>query len=1322
MPAESKARKLAIVFDTIKVEGSLISPAMLAQIAQHQADGQSEADYEIPKGLSLRDEIARYFRIGQAQLADFAKKEDPSHAQTVAFVKELLRTVFGFGDVKRVDTRVLGERQFAVTLEALKGRVPILVVPPRDDLDRPSDDLPTDGRRRSAASALQDWLNANGEILWGLCTNGRELRLVRDNASLTRPAYIEADIRRIFEAEAFADFAALWLLIHASRFGEQKANAADCALERWREEGAKVGVAARDRLRDGVEAALVSLGNGFLAHSANGELRRRLQNGELTLPDYFGQLLRLVYRLIFLLAAEDRDLLHLPNANAAARKLYAEGYSVSALRDRAVRRTAWDKHHDKWEGLGIVFLALARGEKRLGLPALDGLFGASSIPDLEKIKLQNRHLMEAIYRLAWLREPSGVVPVNWRDMETEELGSVYESLLELTPRLTEDGNGFAFAEGDESKGHARKTTGSYYTPDSLVQALLDSALDPVLDRVESDGDDPAKALLTVTVIDPACGSGHFLLAAARRIATRIARARTDGVAAAADYRHALRDVVRACIFGVDRNPMAVELTKVALWIETVEPGKPLGFLDANIRCGDALLGVFDLKALEKGIPDDAYKPLTGDDRETANHFRARNRAETSGQGSLDFFSGAGVLPAPAPLANEAKIIRAMPEDSPEEIAAKRNRYESVRADPRSWQTRVAADLYIAAFLAPKTGGVPTNRNTVTIPTAAHVWDALAGRQVYGPLIGRAQELAAEARALHWPLEFPDILATGGFDVVVGNPPWERVKLQEEEFFASRDIDIANAKNAAARKKLIAALPQTNPSLAQEWAEALRQAAVESNFFRLSGRFPLGGVGDVNTYAVFADLFRQLTNANGAAGLLLPSGLVTGFTYRAFLKHLLETKTLVSFFGFENEDKIFPDVHNETKFGILTIFGERQSINTPWFTAHIRQPAEIQNTDRRYSLTLEEIEAINPNTLNLPTFRWAQDAIVTAAIHKAAPVLIRRRADGEVKNPWQVKLRTLFHMANDSKHFIDHQEVSNLIKDRNAAIARLHDGREVFPLYEGKMFWHFDHRYGTYEGQTLKQANKGVLPAVTDSQHGNPNYYIQPRYWVDARLTYELLGDLGGSGWFFSWRDVGPSERTFIGAILPTTATGHVAPILDSTLSSEDRALLFGILSSLVVDYAARQKSKRMTFFVLEQIPVISLSKLNEQLQFLGSTAKAWLLERILELSYTNIELAKFAADLGRQHPPFRWDQDRRAILQAETDALLLHLYGLNREQAEWLLDSFTVLQKYEQDDLGEFRTKRLVLEIYDQIGAAQVSNSAYQTSLVPPPSHRDCCH
>jgi hypothetical protein len=288
-------RTLSLAADAITVEGALIAPPMLAQVAAQHADKQSEADYRVPKGLTLRDEIARYFRVGQALFADLYTNSRPSAATTIAFVEAFVRDVFGFVDIARVGTRSADARPFAPTLEALSGRVPVVVVPPTDELDRPSDHLIADGRHRSAASALQDCLNADENGLWGLCCNGERLRLLRRNASLTRPAYIEADLRRIFENETFADFTTLWLILHSSRFGMPGTIASDCPLERWREAGQREGVAARDRLRDGVEAALLALGTGFLSHEQNLALRERVRTGTLPLTDFFGQLLRLVY-------------------------------------------------------------------------------------------------------------------------------------------------------------------------------------------------------------------------------------------------------------------------------------------------------------------------------------------------------------------------------------------------------------------------------------------------------------------------------------------------------------------------------------------------------------------------------------------------------------------------------------------------------------------------------------------------------------------------------------------------------------------------------------------------------------------------------------------------------------------------------------------------------------------------------------------------------------------------------------------------------------------------------------------------------------------
>ncbi len=1308
------ARKPVIdmsAWPSLTLEGNLIAPAMVAAVDRREAKDQTESDYGIRKGLMIREEISTAFRVGQSHFDTFAKIANPSAEATRRFIRGFLQETFGFDDLAPAE----GALSFIAG-----GRMPIVVVPPSDEkLDRRSPTLSTD-RTRSPAFALQDYLNENDSALWGLVTNGTLIRLMRDNASLTRPAYIEADLAQIFSNEDAASFAVLWLLIHRSRFGVSGAPATDCALERWRDAGSKEGEVARDRLAEQVQLALKVLGSGFL--EANLDLATRLKSGEINLTEWFNELLRLVYRLIFIMVAEDRNLLHPEKAKAEARKLYAEGYSLVALRAQCYRVASWDKHHDRYEGVKIVFRALAQGQEALALPALGGLFSHDKLPNLETARLRNKAFMEALYRLSWLADKNGMVPVNWRAMETEELGSVYESLLELQPQLGDDGKSLVFAsEASEQKGNQRKTTGSYYTPDSLVQALLDTALDPVLDRTEAEADDPAKALLSLSVIDPACGSGHFLLAAARRIATRLARIRADGTPALSDFRHALRDVARSCIHGVDRNPMAIELTKVALWIETVDPGLPLGFFDAQIRCGDALLGVFDLKVLDDGIPDAAYKPLTGDDKDTAKYYSRANKDAKVGQGQLDFTGGRSRLPALRPIATEYTGFRALGEDTLEHILNKDRRFRAIREGVAFHKAEIACDLYIAAFLLPKTGGAPTTRSTRLVPTTSDVWQALDDGEVWGPIIGQAT-VARRARAFHWPLEFPDVMQRGGFDVVVGNPPWERVKLQEEEFFALRDTDVATAKNAAARKTLIAGLPTTNPQLARDWQDALRAAATESHFMRESGRFPLGGVGDVNTYAVFTDLAWRALHPRGRAGLIIPNGLVVGFTYREFLRQFLAAKCLVSFFGFENEDKIFKDVHNETKFGLLTIGGGDVKIDQPWLTAHIRQPSEISDPEKRYALTVDQIKAINPNTLNLPAFRWSKDAGVTAAIHMAAPILIEKDDRTITRNDWNVSFKRMFDMANDSGSFIDHDDVGPHIKKRLGALAVLEDGRQVYPLYEGKMFWHFDHRYGTYERQTEKQSNKGVLPRVANEQHLDPWYQIQPRYWIDASLTEAALSEEASHRWFFTWRDLGPSERSLVGTIIPRTAAGNKAPLMICNHSPKDRVVLATVLSSLVADYGIRQKTNAMTFFVMEQAAVLDKASLSKELDWLGENASDWLLPRAFELFYTNNELFALCEDLGRNHPPFIWNAERRLLLQAEINAAILHLYNLNREQADWILESFTVLRKYEERDYSEFLTKRLVLTAYDAMAKVKGSGVAYKTILVPPPADPSLYH
>lgn len=1317
----------------ISVEGGLIAPEQLAVIAAATPDLKTAAEYGCPKGTSLRDEITRYFRIGQAHWQGYARIESPTVTQTAAFVKALLEEAFGFA-LTGPHTHTRDDHRFRIAWEAKGGRVPIVVAAPIEGGEAFTKSLPefgdgADGRsaRRSPAILLQDWLNANPEFYWGLVFAGDRVRLMRDNASFTRPAYVEADVGAIFRDEMFADFTALWLLIHASRFGAEDAGPSDCALERWREAGQRAGTAARDRLRGNVEDALTALGQGFL--DGNPALRGRLDDGSLSMQAWFEQLLRLVYRMIFLAVAEDRDLLHPPSATKAATELYVGGYGFAYLRDRAAKRSSHDHHHDAWEGMKIVLHALEQGEKQLGLPALGGLFARGLTPDLDAATLPNRNFLTAVFRLSWLIEESRRVRINWRDMATEELGSVYEGLLELVPVRGDDGRSFAFAGGAEAKGNARKISGSYYTPDSLVQTLLDSALDPVLQRAEDEGG--VDAILALDVIDPACGSGHFLLGAARRMATRVAqiRANADGTDAP-DYARAMRDVARNCIHGVDRNPMAVELAKVALWIETVEPGKPLGFLDTNLVCGDSLLGIFDLKALENGIPDDAYKPLTGDDKETAVWFRKKNKAEREGQASFDWAAGGGGGLPPAKLAADMEHLRDLPEDTVADVEAKRSRFAAWVRDPKRYATKVACDLYVAAFLTAKRGGVPTNANSAMIPTTAAVRAKLNGTQIFVPLEAASVDVAETARALHWPLAFPEVMiGKGGFDVVIGNPPWERIKLQEQEFFATRDPDIACAVNKAARGDAIKALRNSEPgsakrSLLDAFETAKRIAEASAIFFtapkdedptkmalaKISAarRYPWTGRGDVNTYALFAEHFLSLTNEFGRAGIIVPTGIATDATTAPFFSSVVNKSRLISLRSFYETRRWFKSTEERKPFCLVT-FG-----NSPNFTLafDIKETDGSVPAEKIFPFDAEKLCFVNPNTKTAPIFRSKRDAEIMAAIYLKVPILV---LDGTTStgNPWGVKFESMFHMANDSGLFVDANDLRALAATRDGWSWVSLGGERYEPLYEGKMFNLNDHRFGTFQGITDRPPPGASLPNPQKSELESPQYEIEPWYWV-KKVDVEARSIGFRKGWNFAFRDVTntTAERTFIGTFLPNVGVNHKAPMI-VTNQPKLEICMFSNLQSLPFDFMTRQKvsGSSMALFYVKQLPVIPPSAYSD-------SDLGFILPRILELTYTSHAMAPFASALDYEGPPFVWDEDRRAQLRADLDGWYARAYGLSRDELRYVLDpkevmgedypseTFRVLQKNEIAKYGEFRTARLVLAAYDQLANAAPDLSA----------------
>jgi hypothetical protein len=564
----------------------------------------------------------------------------------------------------------------------------------------------------------------------------------------------------------------------------------------------------------------------------------------------------------------------------------------------------------------------------------------------------------------------------------------------------------------------------------------------------------------------------MLLAAARRVGKELAKLRTgEDEPAPERIRESIRDVISHCIYGVDRNPLAVDLCRVALWLESHTAGKPLTFLDHRIRCGDSLVGVFDLGVLKQCIPDKAFDPCEGDDKPTARAAAKKNREERSGAQDLFALRDSGEAEA---LTRHSRDVDAIPDDSPELIRRKKELFEASHRDPAWQRQKQACDLWTAAFFQTLTA------DSVAITSAA-LADHLGGRPIDARLHGNATMLALRQPFFHWPLEFPEVFAQGGFDVMLSNPPWERIKLQEQEFFAARDPRIATAANKAARTRLITELIQKNPALHAEFIAAVHAADCVSKFLRQGERFPLTATGDINTYAVFAETIRNLLAPKGHAGVIVPTGVATDDTTKRFFSDLVNKGQLARLTGFENEEFIFPAIHHSTKFCTLMVNGKDLPVRETALAFFIRNFGQLRDARRQFSLAPDEFALLNPNTRTCPVFRTKPDAELTRRIYQRVPVLLREGQPAE--NPWGIRFMTMFHMSNDS----------GLFRDAPA--------EGLLPLYEAKMMWQFDHRFGTYEGATQANLNLGNLPQTTDEQKADPTFRVRPRYWVEAREVY-----------------------------------------------------------------------------------------------------------------------------------------------------------------------------------------------------------------------------
>jgi hypothetical protein len=979
------ARTTATVsFQAIELKGSLLPGSLLEQVARLQAPLQKEADYGLPKGERLRERIdAAWVRLKEIweEYRDLRERAAQSTAG-LHYGQRLLREVLGWPDLQPCNGWQHGESQFPITHRAFEGAVPLIVRGiAADQLDKGSSQFGQEGRRRSPHSCLQECLNADDNANWGLLLTGDRLRLLHDNPSLVKPAYLAVDLELLVEGELFDEFAVLWLLLHASRFRHPQTSS--CVLDTWKEQAQEAGERVLGQLRNGVQQALEALGNGLLQHPDNEALRNQLASGALSGQELHRQLLRLVYRFLFLFTAEDRDLLfpRTLGQEDPRRRIYREGYSVGRLRELAIRRSASEgPYGDLWQTQKLVFLQLRQSSSPLGLPGLGGLFAEPQCQALEACELANRFLLRAIRAIGWFQAGDTLTRVNYRDLNTEELGSVYEGLLELHPQLERAGGSWQLSYGGGA-GSDRKTTGSYYTPDQLVQLLIVSALLPVIaDRLSkaSTPEEKEKALLAIRVLDPACGSGHFLLAAARRLALELARIRAGDEEPSEELRQeCLREVAAHCIYGVDKNPMAVELCKVALWIEAVDPGKPLSFLDAHIQCGDSLVGVFDPKVLEQGIPDEAYKPLTGDHKPTCTSLKKEN-ASFRKAGKKGTLQGTLNLQSSPPISRSQqrlKEIEAMPETTLAEGAAKQAAYEAWEQERSSDPQTLAADLYTAAFFLPK-----TKDSRAKVSTSEHLLLLQSGQEIPGDLELAVEQAARDFRFFHWHLRFGEVMKRGGFDCVLGNPPWEVSQLNEIEFFSKFRPEIAKLSGAA-RKAAIVELEHEDPSAWREFSIAKRGFDCSNEFYR-GGSFPLCAQGKVNTYQLFAEQFLKLIAPTGLSGLIVPTGIVTDNSTKAYFEEISSKERLASIISFENEEFIFRGVHHSFRFCLLTISGEKRRCNA-MYAFYLRNLDQITDSRRFFVLSGQDIDRFNPNTRTSPLFRSEQDCKLRETLENPA---------------------------------------------------------------------------------------------------------------------------------------------------------------------------------------------------------------------------------------------------------------------------------------------------------------------------------------------------
>ncbi|NEA22217.1 Eco57I restriction-modification methylase domain-containing protein [Actinomadura bangladeshensis] len=1349
------------IFSAVHTIGGLLPADMLVRISEGKdVQGSKPADYDIFGSRSVRDEAERHWDYLKSVWKELrntlpvAPEADTPADPTGLAIRQWLEPLFAelsFGRLTSIGGTGIeaddGTKTFAIS--HLWTHVPIHLTAWNTRLDT----RPGGPGTIPPQSLMQECLNRTEAHLWAVLTNGRQLRLLRDSSALATAAYVEFDLEAIFDGELFSEFVLLYRLLHASRFAvDDGAAPSTCWLEKWRTDAIDSGTRALDHHREGVQKAITALGTGFLKHPANTEPLR-----DLDVHAFHGALLRLAYRLIFLFVAEDRDVLHPKGTPDEVRERYRKYFSSARLRQQAMRRRG-TAHTDLYQALKIVLDALGdeNGRPELGIPGLGGLYddAPADVP-LHGLSLSNVHLLEAVRHLSRIHDGDTKRwrPVDYRNMGAEELGSIYESLLELVPKHSAVERTFELVD---RLGNDRKKTGSYYTPSSLIETLLDSTLDPVIDDAQKRGEEKATAagepdptesivseLLSLTVCDPACGSGHFLVASARRIAKRVSAVRESNPEPTLDaVRHALHEVIARCVYGVDLNPMAVELAKVSLWLEALEPGKPLGFLDAHIKLGNGLIGATPV-LLKDGIPTKAFKPVEGDDAAYANFFAKQNDKEREGQGGL-FDLSEETKVANTAFAYGLRRITAAPSNTLRDVRRQADAYEEWKSSAEYTQAVHVADAWCAAFMWHKTKDAPLPITHDTFRALQNPDATAAGQDVHNEIV----RLRQQYRFFHWHLEFPEIFTvsespnasvdpttgwSGGFSCVVGNPPWDKVDFKDQEYFSVVEPSIAKLSGATRRRR-ITEWAADNPEAGARYQAERRKVKSAFLFEGSSETFPLcakslsiKGVNSLQIDHLFTERFSTIVAPNGYFGCIIPTAIATSAGAQHLFSHLTQRGALVSLFDFENRKPLFLGVHSSYRFCLFSVTGRNLRVPAARFAFFLSDTSELDGAESVFHLSPNEISLVNPNTGTLPIFHSRRDADLTVSIYRRFPVLWNEST--QHGNPWSLISKRLFDMTDDSDLFHEREELQDAGWILQGNVFTKEDER-MLPLYEAKMAHLFDHRWNRYLGSTNTD-----YEAVPPSAKFNPRETATPRYWVaeDGLIDTQRRGKkvkVPGISrrlrdvhwehdWLLGWRRIGRAtdERTAIPAFIPRAAVGNTYPLMLPRASTALIAVLVAAQSSLVFDFVARQSSGAdMALMIWKQLPVPTPGMLSPHTSFTAP--------RVLELVYTAYDMAGLAQDLGDSGEPFQWDEERRVQIRAELDALFFHLYGISRDDVDYIMEAFPIVKRKDEAKYGTYRTKELVIAEYDRMAAAGVDldkplvdGENYTSTLTPKPGH-----